>query len=135
MRIVCFVLGVLCLLGSAGFVALGTLNLDGGGSSSRPATSNFRVQGVVVHDEPNLDDFGPATTLAGVLAVAGVAWMVGAVAFAPGRAAAAPQQQWQAPQYGPPQQYPPSGPVPQQAPPQQQAYPPQAHGQQPPQSG
>ncbi|MCG8920192.1 hypothetical protein L6E12_30910 [Actinokineospora sp. PR83] len=135
MRITCFVLGVLCLLGSAGFVVLGTLNLGDSGSSSRPTTANFRTQ-VVVYDEPDLDDFGPATTLAGVLAVAGAAWMVGAVAFAPRRVAPAPQpQQWQAPQYGPPQQqYPQPGPLPQQAQPQH-GHPQQSHGQQPPQSG
>jgi hypothetical protein len=111
MRITCFVLGVLCLLGAAGFLVLGTVNIGDSGSSSTPTTSSFRMAQA---DSPNLDDFGPATTLAQVFALAGIAWMVGAAAFAPKQAvpaapSAAPTpapQQWQPQQYPAQQQHP-----------------------------
>lgn len=117
MRIVCFVLSVLCLLGSGAWLVIGTVNI-GSSSSSRPTSSNFAMAQEVAGTSPNLSDFGVASTLAGVFALAAVAWMIGAVAFAPKQAAltaAAPiastptasaPQQWQPQQYPAQPQYP-----------------------------
>jgi hypothetical protein len=107
MRIVCFVLSVLCLLGSGAWLVIGTVNI-GSSSSSRPTSSSFGMAHEVVGTSPNLSDFGVASTLAGVFALAAVAWMIGAVAFAPNQAAptASAAQQWQPQQYPAQPQYP-----------------------------
>jgi hypothetical protein len=109
MRITCFVLGVLCLAISAVWVGLGILGLADGGSASTstPSVAGLRMT-QAVDATPNLDDFGPSSTFAQIFAIAGVAWMVGAAAFAPRQTAPAAataadqRQQWQQqPQYAP----------------------------------
>lgn len=108
MRIVCFVLSVLCLLGAGVWLVVGVVNF-GDTRSSSPTSSNFAMAQETSDTSPNLDDFGVDSTLAQVFAIAGVAWMIGAVAFAPKQTAtaAATPQQWQQPQQYPAQpQYP-----------------------------
>ncbi|MBB4904499.1 hypothetical protein [Actinophytocola algeriensis] len=113
MRITCFVLGTLCLLIAAVWVGIGMIDLAGGSeTSSTPTVANLRVTQTAANTSQYLDDFGPASTLAQIFAIAGIAWMVGAAAFAPRQSAsavpaaavppaAAPEQrQWQ-PQYAP----------------------------------
>ena len=115
MRITCFILGVCCLLGSGAWLVIGTVNFSDSRGAS-PTSANFRMaQEAADTSSPDLGDFGPASTLAEVFAVAGVAWMIGALSFAPKEAApaaaAAPQQQWQPQQqhYPAQQQYPQQG--------------------------
>lgn len=125
MRITCFVLGTLCLIISAVWVGIGMLDLAGGSSTSSPTVANLRMTQTAVDTSRYLDDFGPASTFAQIFAIAGIAWMIGATAFAPrqtatatapapatapatGSAAAAEQRQWQQqPQQQPSQQYAP----------------------------
>ena len=102
MRITCFVLGTLCLLIAGEWVGVGMLDLADGGSASpsSPEVAGLRMAQAAV-DSPTLDDFGPASAFAQIFAIAGVAWMVGAAAFAPRRTApavASEQRQWQQPQ-------------------------------------
>jgi hypothetical protein len=98
MRITSFVLGALCLLVSAGFLGLGVLDLVDGGGSSSPSTVSNLTMGQAVVDNQDIDEFGPATTIAQICAIAGVAWMIAAAAFAPRGAqpaAAGTGGQWQ----------------------------------------
>ena len=112
MRITCFVIGALCLAISAVWAGIGVLDLAGGSSSSTPTVAGLRMTQAAA-PSPNIDDFGPASTFAQIFAIAGVAWMVGAAAFAPRQTTSAitpDQPQRQQPQYAPqwqqPQQYP-----------------------------
>jgi hypothetical protein len=118
MRITCFVLGTLCLLIAAVWVVIGVVDLaDGSGpTTSTPTVANLRVTQTAADTSQHLDEFGPATTFAQIFAIAGIAWMVGAAAFAPRQSAPAaapeprqwqPQQQQFTPQWqqqGPPDQ-------------------------------
>lgn len=122
MRITCFVLGTLCLLISAVWVGIGVLDLANG-SSSTPTVANLRMTQAAVDTSQHIDDFGPASALAQIFAIAGIAWMIGAAAFAPRQAAPAAtteQRPWQPQQPSQPQ-YTPHWQ--QQAPSHQQAQP------------
>lgn len=101
MRITCFVLGTLCLLTAGIWVVIGILDFSGGSATtSTPTVSGLRATQAAA-PSPNIDDFGPASTFAQIFALVGIAWMVGAAAFAPRQAAPAPAaapaepQQWQ----------------------------------------
>lgn len=118
MRITCFVIGALCLAISAVWAGIGVLDLAGGSSASTstPTVAGVRMTQAAV-PSPNIDDFGPASTFAQIFAIAGVAWMVGAAAFAPRQTTPATtpdQPQWQPQQYTPQWQQPQSQQYPDQ---------------------